>query len=71
MANSIHFSIKYDGPALQSHQMDIRELTPALIALSNMLEENPPSSKMIINGASAMVEVHFLAKFQIQVLLKK
>ena len=57
MANSIHFSIKYDGPALQSHQMDIRELAPALIALSNMLEEankvvfpNSESVKVNIQG---------------------
>ncbi|MBU3595067.1 hypothetical protein ICN10_01480 [Polynucleobacter sp. 86C-FISCH] len=39
MSTTVHFSIKYDGPALNSHQMDIRELAPALIALSNMLEE--------------------------------
>ena len=39
MTTTVHFSIKYDGPALDSHQMDIRELAPALIALSNMLEE--------------------------------
>lgn len=39
MTCSVHFSIKYDGPALENHQMDIRELAPALIALSNMLEE--------------------------------
>jgi hypothetical protein len=57
MANSIHFSIKYDGPALQSHQMDIRELAPALIALSNLLEEankvvfpNSESVKVNIQG---------------------
>lgn len=39
MNSSIHFSIKYDGPALSSHQMDVRELAPALIALSSLLEE--------------------------------
>ncbi len=39
MSSSIHFSIKFDGPALASHQMDVRELAPALIALSNLLEE--------------------------------
>lgn len=39
MNAKIHFSIKYDGPALASHQMDVRELAPALIALSEMLEQ--------------------------------
>ena len=39
MTASMHFSIKYDGPALATHQMDVRELAPALIALSDLLEQ--------------------------------
>jgi hypothetical protein len=38
MSAKVHFSIKYDGPSLASHQMDVRELAPALIALSDLLE---------------------------------
>ena len=39
MSTTVHFSIKYDGPALQSHQMDVRELGPALLALAGLLED--------------------------------
>lgn len=39
MSATAHFSIKYDGPALATHQMDVRELAPALIALSELLEQ--------------------------------
>lgn len=38
MTSTVHFSVKYDGPALASNQMDVRELAPALIALSDLLE---------------------------------
>lgn len=39
MSASVHFSVKYDGPALASHQMDVRELAPALLALASLLED--------------------------------
>lgn len=54
MSASFHFSIKYDGPALATHQMDIRELAPALIALSELLEHAnkaayPDSNEVRVN----------------------
>ncbi len=54
MTAKVHFSIKYDGPALASHQMDVRELAPALIALSELLENSnkaafPDSDEVRVN----------------------
>lgn len=49
MTTSVHFSIKYDGPALASHQMDVRELAPALMALANLLED---ANKAAFPGSS-------------------
>lgn len=54
MSAKVHFSIKFDGPALASHQMDVRELAPALIALSELLEHSnkaafPDASEVRVN----------------------
>lgn len=54
MSAKVHFSIKYDGPALATHQMDVRELAPALIALSELLEHAnkaafPDSNEVRVN----------------------
>lgn len=51
MSATAHFSIKYDGPALSTHEMDVRELAPALIALSELLEQ---SSKAAFPDADAV-----------------
>lgn len=37
--NDMKFRIVYDGPALDSNEMEIRDLAPALIALSGVFEE--------------------------------
>lgn len=57
MTSSVHFTIKYDGPALATYQMDVRELAPALIALSELLEEasatafpNSPAVRVNVQG---------------------
>jgi len=39
MTDSVHFSVRYDGPALSNHTMDVRELAPALMALAHLVEE--------------------------------
>lgn len=60
MSATVHFSVKYDGPALASHQMDVRELAPALIALSALLEE----SNRVLYPESAEVRVHVNGSFK-------
>lgn len=56
MSATVHFSIKYDGPALASHQMDVRELAPALIALSTLLEE--ANRTLYLDSAEVRVNVN-------------
>lgn len=60
MTASVHFSIKYDGPALASHEMDVRELAPALLALSTLLEE----ANRVIYPDSPEVRVNVKGSFQ-------
>lgn len=59
MSASVHFSIKYDGPALAAHQMDVRELAPALIALSNLLEEANKAAYPDSNEVRVQVKGNF------------
>jgi hypothetical protein len=56
MSATVHFSIKYDGPALANHQMDVRDLAPALIALSTLLEE--ANRTLYPNAAEVRVNVN-------------
>lgn len=59
MSAKIHFSIKYDGPALASHQMDVRELAPALIALSELIEHANKAAYPDANEVRVNVQGNF------------
>lgn len=54
--NSTTFQIIYDGDALSTHEMDVRDLAPALLALSDLLEE--------INGDTVKVTVNVKGSFK-------
>jgi hypothetical protein len=45
--------LKYDGPGLRSHQMDVRDLAPALLGVGNLIRD----ANFIINNDSAEVRV--------------
>lgn len=38
MAKHVRTTIRYDGPALGSHEMDVQDLAPALLALADMIQ---------------------------------
>ncbi len=53
MSTSETFYIEYDGPALENHEMDVRELAPALVALADLFEHSsailsPEQSKIAL-----------------------
>lgn len=58
--SSTHFSIKYDGPALATHEMDVHELAPALMALSEMIK----SANQALYGDKADVKVQVKGSFK-------
>ncbi|QMV54062.1 hypothetical protein [Ewingella americana] len=59
-SDDMKFRIVYDGPALESHEMDIRDLAPALIALSDVFEE----AAKTLYGKKAIVSVKVNASFK-------
>ena len=57
-------TVTYDGPALESHRMDVRELAPALLALADALQESneilEPGAPPVTLDISATDEGSFL-----------
>lgn len=52
--------IAYDGPALASHEMDVRELAPALLALSTLFDE----TNSLLNKERAKITVNVKGSFK-------
>src|SRR4051794_23532318 len=38
MASRVRTTIRYDGPALADHEIDVNELAPALLALADIIQ---------------------------------
>ncbi|MGE0201781.1 MAG: hypothetical protein AB7P76_12560 [Candidatus Melainabacteria bacterium] len=60
MSSNAHFQIIYDGPALETHEMDVRELAPALLAVSDLLEE----ANAVVNNSTTKVAVRVNGSFK-------
>ena len=57
MDNSATFRVKYDGSALASHEMDVKDLAPALLAIGELIEE----ANRTLNGSGVGIQVNIKA----------
>ncbi|MNF28230.1 hypothetical protein D3C85_729310 [compost metagenome] len=53
------FRFLYDGPALQEHQMDVKVIAPAMLAMGHLLE----TSNKLVNGPKFKVQARVNASF--------
>lgn len=60
MSDTTDFRLTYDGPALESHEMDPRELAPALLAMADLLE----AAAHVLYGDKARIEVNVKGSFR-------
>ncbi|MEG3165566.1 hypothetical protein U1701_13270 [Sphingomonas sp. PB2P19] len=51
------FTLTYDGPALQNHEMDVRELAPAMLGVGELFD----AMNLLLNGETAEVKVNVRA----------
>jgi hypothetical protein len=57
MSNSTEFKIAYDGEALRSHSMDVRDLAPALLSIGQLFDE----ANRALNGEKTSVKLQVKA----------
>jgi hypothetical protein len=57
MSNNSAFYVSYDGPALATHEMDVKELAPALLAIGELFEE----ANKALNGERVRIAVNMKA----------
>jgi hypothetical protein len=60
MSNHEQFHVVYDGPALDEHRMNIRDLAPALVAIADLFS----AANTELNGNSADVRVEVKGNFK-------
>ena len=53
MGRHVRTTIRYDGPALANHEMDVQDLAPALLALADVVQ----FANQRFNGAAANIKV--------------
>ena len=51
------FTISYSGGALESHQMDVRDLGPALMSLGQLFDE----ANKVLNGGKVSIKIEVKA----------
>ena len=60
MADVSQFQIRFDGEALRSGLMDVRELAPSLLAVGDLIE----SANRVLNGDRATISVQVKGEFK-------
>jgi len=57
---SAQFQLAYDGPSLRAGAMDVNELAPALLAVSDLVQE----ANLLLNGTRATASVRVRSDFK-------
>lgn len=65
---NLAFNLEYDGPALASHEMDVKQLAPALVATAELFQEmnriqypdNPPVSVNIRATREGSIDIQLI-----------
>jgi hypothetical protein len=60
MSSSAAFRVTYDGTSLESHTMDVRELAPALLAVSDLMA----AANSVLNGNKVRSRTEVKASFK-------